>query len=343
MPTYTIALDAMGGDDGPRIVVPAAIQALKLYDDLKLILVGDEHKLRRYLKSQRHQETERLVIHHASQIVTMDELPSHALRNKKDSSMRVALNLIKSGVAQACVSAGNTGALMATARFVLKTLPGIDRPAIITQFPTFTGSKGRVLDLGANVDSNAETLFQFGVMGSVLVTALEGIANPSVGLLNIGVEEIKGNDQVKRTAQLFTECDFINYIGFVEGDDICKGEVDVIVCDGFVGNIALKASEGIAKLFVAEIKAAFQRNWYSKLAGLVSIPVFKHIKKKIDPAGYNGASLLGLNGIVIKSHGSTTVNGFANAIHEAMREVQNNVMQSLHDRVTELHLKGYLA
>lgn len=333
----------MGGDEGPRIVVPAAIQALKKYPDLRLILVGDEHKLQRYIKSQRAEESERLTIHHASETVLMDELPSHALRNKKDSSMRVAINLVKDGVAQACVSAGNTGALMATARFVLKTLPGIDRPAIITQMPTATGTKGRVLDLGANIDSCAETLFQFGVMGSVLVRAVEGIENPTVGLLNIGVEEMKGNDQVKRTAQLFTDCEYINYIGFVEGDDICKGETDVIVCDGFVGNIALKACEGIAKLFGAEIKAAYKHNLFSKFAGLISIPVFKKIKRKIDPARYNGASLLGLNGIVIKSHGGTTVDGFAYAIHEAMLEVQNNVSQQIHDQMAYLASEGHLA
>lgn len=323
----------MGGDIGLPVTVPAAVQALKKHPNLHLTLVGDEELLQEHLAKHKV-ELDRVSIHHAEQIVTMDELPSSALRNKKRSSMRLALDLVKKGQVHGCVSAGNTGALMATARFVLRTLPGIDRPAICTALPTVTG-KTRVLDLGANVDSCAEHLYQFAIMGNVLVSALDNIKRPKVGLLNIGVEEIKGNDQVKRTAHILAETDSINYIGFVEGDDIFSGKVDLVVCDGFVGNVALKSCEGTAKLMSHFVKSSFHKNYFTKFIGFLCLPVLKAIKKRMDPSRYNGASLLGVNGIVIKSHGGTNIIGFLNAIEEAMAEVKSNVPELIRQQVAD--------
>lgn len=237
--------------------------------------------------------------------------------------MRVAINLVKEGRAQACVSAGNTGALMATARFVLKMLPGVDRPAIIVSLPTIKGHT-HMLDLGANVDSTADNLFEFAVMGSVLTSAVDNIKRPTIALLNIGEEEIKGNDTVKEAARLLEASD-LNYIGYVEGDGIFKGEADVVVCDGFVGNVALKSSEGVAKMITHYMREAFGKNVFTRLAALVAMPVLKAFRAKIDPRHYNGASLVGLQGIVIKSHGGTDVVGYTNAIHEAEKEVRKNV------------------
>lgn len=337
MLTSTIAIDAMGGDEGPPVVVPAALHSLQQHADLRLILVGDEKILKQQLIALGAAESARLQIHHASQVVAMDESPAAALRSKKDSSMRVAINLVKEGIANACVSAGNTGALMVTARFVLKTLPGIDRPAIIHSMLTVKKRKRVwILDLGANVDSTAEHLLQFAVMGSVLAAAVDNIDNPRVGLLNIGTEDIKGNEQVKHAAQLLLDMPTINYIGYVEGDNIYSGNTDVIVCDGFVGNVALKATEGIAKLIVHYMKEAFNRNWLTKLAGLVAAPVLKSFRKQVDPARYNGASLIGLQGIVIKSHGGAQKLAFANAIGEARLEAQQNIPQRIHDKVGAL-------
>lgn len=253
----------------------------------------------------------------------MDESPSRALRLKKDSSLRVAIDLVKRGTAQACVSAGNTGALMATARYVLKTLPGIDRPAISTSIPNVKGHT-LMLDLGANIDCSAEHLFQFAVMGSVLANAVHGLERPRVGLLNIGEEEIKGNDQVKEAARLLAASS-LNYTGFVEGDDVYKGGVDVVVCDGFVGNVALKTSEGVAKMIGHFIREEFKRNLLTRLAGLIAMPVLGAFRQRIDPRRYNGASLLGLRGIVIKSHGGADALAFENAINVAVLEVQKAV------------------
>lgn len=337
--TVTIALDAMGGDNGPKIVVPAALRVLSEYKGkVRLILVGDEKLLRRSLRLLRAPNDPNLVIHHATQVVTMDEPPSSAVRHKRDSSMRVALNLVKNGTAQACVSAGNTGALMAMAHFVLKNIPGVERPALITKFPCMNeGNRGtRVLDLGANIDATPERLFQFAVMGSVLSAAVEDIDRPKIGLLNIGVEQIKGNEQVKQANELLLQCKALNYIGYVEGDDFFKGEVDVVVCDGFTGNCALKASEGSAKLIYTFVKTGFAKSIFTKIAGLLILPILKNIRKKIDPARYNGASLLGLNGIVIKSHGNTTIIGFTNAIEEAIREVEKDVPQRIREQVSIL-------
>ncbi len=318
-----VALDAMGGDHGPDVTVPAAVHILKRQQDLKLILVGDKSRLESELKSIDASVSERLSIQHASQTVEMDDLPSHALRKKKDSSMRVALNLVKDGSAQAAVSAGNTGALMATARFVLKTLPGIDRPAICTTLPTVKGHT-HVLDLGANVDSSAEHLLEFAVMGSVLTSAVDDNPNPTVGLLNIGEEEIKGNERVKEAARLFNECS-LNYVGFIEGDGIYMNPTDVVVCDGFIGNVMLKTSEGVAKMFATYLKAEFKRNILNKLIAIIAMPVLKAFGKRLDPRAYNGASLLGLNGIVIKSHGGADQYAFGKAILEARQEVIKDV------------------
>jgi len=335
--TITIALDAMGGDFGPSVVVPAAIKMLLKEPHLAIFLVGDEAAIKQQLVECKSATHARLQIIHTTEVVGMDELPSQALRGKKDSSMRVAINLVKENKAQACVSAGNTGALMATAKFVLKTLPGIDRPAIITALPTEHETKTvRVLDLGANVDSSADDLLQFAVMGSVLTEAVENIKQPRVALLNIGEEEIKGNDQVKQTAQLLTESKDINYIGYIEGDDVFKNAADVVVCDGFVGNVSLKVMEGIAKMIAHYIKTSFHENWYTKLIGLIATPVLKNIKKRIDPSRYNGASFLGLQGIVIKSHGGANILGYCSAIHEAIKEVEKNVPKQISDRVGAL-------
>lgn len=324
-------MDAMGGDYGPSVVVPAAVSTLKGKPELHIILVGDKDTLQSMLDSQPDQCHSQISIQHASEVVSMDEAPAQALRFKKDSSLRVSINLVKERVADACVSAGNTGALMATAKFVLKMLPGIDRPAISALLPTMNPAKNvRVLDLGANVDSTAEQLLQFAIMGSVLVATVGTIKNPAVGLLNIGEEDIKGNEQVKQTAKLLSAQSEINYIGYVEGDQIYKGVADVVVCDGFVGNVALKTSEGLAKLLMQYIKDAFNRNWLTKLTGIAARPILNSLKKRLDPADYNGASLVGLQGIVIKSHGSAKAPAFAHAIEEAIIEVRNNVPEKIH-------------
>ncbi len=335
MATITIALDAMGGDQGLAVVVPAAAQALTKSPELRLILVGDQTQIEAYMRRHSITTNERLQIHHASEQVSMDELPSHALRNKKDSSMRVAINLVSEGKAQACVSAGNTGALMVTARFVLKTLPGIDRPAISSVLPGVNGGV-RVLDLGANVDCKAEHLFQFAVMGSVLAEFVDGKANPKIALLNIGAEDMKGNEQVKQTAQLLSAADFINYIGYMESDDIFFKDVDVVVCDGFVGNVALKTMEGTAKVIASFIKSAFEKTWLTRLMAIPAMQVLNALKKEIDPSAYNGASFVGLPGTVIKSHGGTNVLGFTNAIHEAVLAVKNDVPQQIRQRIANL-------
>lgn len=336
MSVSTIAIDALGGDHGVSVTVPAALSVIRQSADLRLILVGDRELLQKALAFHQGEESERLSIHHASQKVEMNESPALALRNKKDSSMRVAINLVKDGSAQACVSAGNTGALMATARFVLKTLPGIDRPAISAMLPTAKEGKVRMLDLGANVDSTAENIFQFAVMGSILASVVDQVENPTVGLLNIGTEDIKGNEQVKKVAQLLSKTSEINYIGYVEGDDIFKGNANVVVCDGFVGNVALKVAEGSTRLILDHIKKAFNQNPFTRLLGAFVIPILKGLKAKVDPARYNGASLVGLQGIVIKSHGGAQQKAFENAILEAAAEIKNNIPELIRERVEQL-------
>ena len=330
----------MGGDHGPDVIIPAAVSALKRHPNVKLILVGDEKELKAKLQTHQLENETRIEVHHASQQVAMDESPALALRGKKDSSMRVAINLVKEGTAAACVSAGNTGALMATAKFVLKTLRGIDRPAIISALPTTKGHT-YMLDLGGNVDSTAEQLVQFAIMGSVLAESIEGRKNPSIGLLNIGSEDIKGNEQVKKAANLLNETD-LNYAGFVEGDGLYRGEVDVVVCDGFVGNIALKSSEGVVHMMKHYLRESFTRNIFTKLIGLIASPVLKHFSNQLDPRAYNGANFIGLNGIVIKSHGGADEVGFANAIHIAILEAELDVPKNISQHL-DVILQGQAA
>lgn len=336
--TITIALDAMGGDIGPTVTVPAALAALRHYPDVRLILVGPRETLEAELSRHSRPEPDRLSIQHASEVVGMDEPPADALRKKKDSSMRVAINQIKLGAAQAMVSSGNTGALMATARFVLKTLPGIDRPAIIVTLPTLHGHV-HLLDVGANVDSSSEQLLQFAFMGSLLVGAVDRKPSPRVGLLNVGTEDIKGSETVKKTDELL-RASGLNYHGYVEGDEIYTGNCDVIVCDGFVGNVAIKTSEGLARMISQFMKEEFKRHPLATLAGLIAMPVLKAFRRRVDPRHYNGASLVGLNGIVIKSHGGTDVLGFENAIRVAIEEVRNQVPQLIGQKLAVLYNKS---
>jgi glycerol-3-phosphate acyltransferase PlsX len=318
----------MGGDHGPHVTVPAALEFQARRPDVAVVLVGMPEAIEQELKARGAAPGQRLRVHPASQVVGMDEPPAQALRFKKDSSMRVAINLVKSGGADACVSAGNTGALMAISRFVLKTLPGIDRPAIATVLPNMKGGFTYVLDLGANVDCTPEQLMQFGVMGAMLVAAVEHKERPSVGLLNIGVEDIKGNETVKRAAELLRESG-LNFHGNVEGDDIYKGTTDVVVCDGFVGNVLLKASEGVANMIVSFLRQEFTRNPWNMVAAMMARPVRKALRRRMDPGRYNGASLLGLKGIVIKSHGSADAYAFRQALGRAVEEVSNNVPQRI--------------
>lgn len=327
----TIALDAMGGDHGPDVIVPAALESASRYPQLNLILVGDEAILGQHLARAEQRFGNRVRVQHASEVVEMHESPSKALRNKKDSSMRVAINLVKQGVAAACVSAGNTGALMAIAKFVLKTIPGIDRPAIIATVPAKVGHT-HVLDLGANVDCSAEHLFQFAVMGYELVRAVEDKDQPRVGLLNIGEEEIKGNEQVKQAARLLSDS-HLNFVGYVEGNELFSGNVDVVVTDGFVGNVALKTIEGLAKMLGQSIRSEFEKNFFTKIAGFFALPALRAFKKRYDPRRYNGASLLGLRGIVIKSHGNADRLAFANAIDIAVKEVEEAIPARIGERV----------
>ena len=330
--TFTVAIDAMGGDAGVSVTIPAALRLLHHVTDAHLILVGQPEAIHAELAHHRTALHERLTVHAASQVVTMDEAPQLALKNKKDSSMRVAINLVKEGQAQACVSAGNTGALMATARFVLKTLPGIDRPAIAKMLPNAQGKLTCMLDLGANVDSSPEQLLQFAVMGATLVEGVCHIRSPKVGLLNVGTEDMKGNEVVKQTLPLLQNSG-LNFYGNVEGNDIYTGTVDVIVCDGFVGNVALKTSEGLVRMIAAFLREEFTRSWISRGMAVLSWPVLQRFRQRVDARRYNGASLLGLRGIVVKSHGGTDALGFSCAIEQALAEVRANVIQQITQHV----------
>jgi glycerol-3-phosphate acyltransferase PlsX len=330
----TVAVDAMGGDHGPAVTLPAALRFLEETPDARIIAVGLEAPMKAVLAKNRSPAASRLVLHPASEVVEMQEAPSEALRRKKDSSMRVAINLVKDGTAQACVSAGNTGALMAISRFVLKTLPGIDRPAIASQLPTRTGAT-TVLDLGANVNCTPEQLVQFAVMGAALAAAVEGIDRPTIGLLNIGEEQIKGNDVVKATAELL-KASGLNFFGNVEGADIYKGTTDVVVCDGFVGNVMLKACEGIVTMLYDFLKAEFTRNPIAKLSALFAYPALMSFKRRVDPRRYNGATLVGLMGIVVKSHGSADALAFRHALLKAHAEVVNGVQERIAQRMAAM-------
>lgn len=335
LPSATIAVDAMGGDIGLATTLAAANIALRKHASISLILTGDENAIKNHPLFGKLPEN-RVEIVHTTQVVDMDEPPANVLRHKNDSSMWRAIELVRDGRAQACVSAGNTGALMASARFILKMLPGISRPAICATLPSLHGHV-HWLDLGANVDSKPEQLEQFAVMGFELARAVDKNPNPKVGLLNIGEEAIKGNDIVKETGKLLQNSP-INYIGNVEGNDIfLKKDLDVVVCDGFVGNVALKSVEGIAKFIQLSLEKQYKRSLLTKLAALFSLPVLKRLKNDIDPRTYNGATLLGLQGIVIKSHGNADELAFANAINIARLEAENGVLERIREQLTHLH------
>ncbi len=331
----TIAIDAMGGDHGSRVTIPAAVRYLRQHPNDSIVLIGLPDVIEAELRTTKASIGPRLRIHAASEVVGMDESPQLVLRSKKDSSLRVAINLVKNGEASACVSAGNTGALMAIARYVLKMLPGIDRPAIASFLPTY---KGQVcmLDLGANVDCNAENLLQFALMGTALVYAIEHKNNPTVGLLNIGSEDIKGNEIVKQASELLRQSD-LNFYGNIEGNDIFKGVTDVVVCDGFVGNVALKTTEGLAQMLGGFLREEFNRNVFTKLTGLIATPVIKAFRRRVDPRRYNGASLLGLKGIVLKSHGSADAFAFFCAIERAAEEVRGGMLHHISEHVENWH------
>ena len=318
----------MGGDHGLSVTVPAALDFLKQVDDARLLLVGQKDAIDQALAKSRTVDATRIEVRHASEVVAMDDPPAAALRGKRDSSMRVAIELVKSGDADACVSAGNTGALMAISRFVLKMQPGIDRPAIATQLPNQTGGTTTMLDLGANVDCEPRHLLQFAVMGAALVTALEGKERPTVGLLNIGEEVIKGNDTVKQAGELLREST-LDFRGNVEGNDIYEGTTDVVVCDGFVGNIALKTSEGLARMLGGFIREEYKRHVFTRLMALLSLPVLMRFRKRLDHRRYNGASLVGLRGVVIKSHGSADAYAFEFALRRAYDAVRNGLVQRI--------------
>jgi len=329
-----IAIDCMGGDHGAHVTVPAALSLLAGDPDVSFLLVGRQGDIERELARHAAASADRVAVRHASQVVEMDEAPASAMRAKKDSSMRVAINLVEQGEAAACVSAGNTGALMAISRFVLGMLPGIDRPAIATVLPTLKGHT-HILDLGANVNCEPAHLLQFGLMCSELVRSVEGKARPTVGLLNIGAEDIKGNELVKAAAELMRASD-LNYHGYVEGDDIYKGTTDIVVCDGFVGNVALKTSEGLAQMLATYLREEFGRSVLTRLAGLVALPVINAFKKRVDHRRYNGASLLGLSGIVVKSHGSADAYAFEFAIRRALEEARTGMLAHISARMAAI-------
>jgi len=333
----TVAIDVMGGDHGPHVTIPAALKALKQHSEINIVLVGLTEVIEAELARCKATPGPRLRIQHASEVVAMDESPQSALKNKKDSSMRVAINLVKNGEASACVSAGNTGALMATARFVLKTLPGIDRPAIAAVLPNAKGVT-YMLDLGANADCTAEHLLQFAIMGAMLVSCVEHKERPSIGLLNIGSEDIKGNEVVKQAGELL-RASHLNFYGNVEGDDIYKGTTDLVVCDGFVGNVALKTSEGLAQMMSRSLMQEFKRSWLTKLMALFSMPVLRAFKRRLDPRRYNGASFLGLRGIVVKSHGGADCLAFQHAIDTAVEEARNGVLRRITEQLEIEHIK----
>jgi glycerol-3-phosphate acyltransferase PlsX len=330
---FTIAIDCTGGDHGPTVTVPATLHFLEKDADASAILVGQQEVVEPLMAAQRQRFGDRLRLQHANQVVEMHEKPRAALR-KRDSSMRVSIDLVKAGTAQAAVSAGNTGALMAISTIVLGTLPGIDRPAIATSLPTMKGET-LMLDLGANAECAPEHLLQFGIMGAMLVSAVEHKERPTVGLLNIGEEEIKGNEVVKRAGELLRQSG-LNFHGNVEGTDIYRGTTDVVVCDGFVGNIALKTTEGLAQMLGSFLKEEFRRNLFTRLAAVVAMPALRSFKKRIDPRRYNGASLLGLRGIVVKSHGSADAMSFETAIHRAAEEARNNLLERISARMANL-------
>ncbi len=335
-----IAIDCMGGDHGLPVTVPAAVSFLARVPDVSVLLVGREAEIRAALGKAGAYDASRVEVRPATEVVSMDDPPAFALRSKRDSSMRLAIEAVKAGDAQACVSAGNTGALMAIARFVLRMLDGIDRPAIAAPLPNLRGGATTVLDLGANVDCGPEHYLQFAIMGSALVTALEGRERPLVGLLNIGEEAIKGNDAVKQAADLL-RASSLNFHGNVEGNDIYEGTTDVVVCDGFVGNVALKTSEGLARMLGEFIREEFSRSLLTRLAAVVAMPVLKRLKDRVDHRRYNGASLVGLRGIVIKSHGSADAFAFEFALRRAYDAAHNGLIERIAQAVPLITAKAH--
>jgi glycerol-3-phosphate acyltransferase PlsX len=325
----TIAVDCMGGDHGPKVTLPACQQFLDQHADAALVIVG----LAEALQNFSHPRATLVTV---TEVVTMEDPLEVALRRKKNSSMRVAIQQVKDSVAQAAVSAGNTGALMAISRYILKTLDGIERPAIAGQIPNASGGATTVLDLGANVDCTAEHLLQFAVMGSALVSVLKNEKTPSVGLLNIGEEVIKGNEVIKKAGELLraaAKSGDLNFYGNVEGNDIFKGHVDIVVCDGFVGNVALKTSEGLATMIGGFLKAEFSRNIFTKMAAIGAYSVLTALKNRVDHRRYNGAALLGLRGLVFKSHGSADTLAFSNALNRAYDAARNNLLDRVQVRI----------
>ncbi|NVK21733.1 MAG: phosphate acyltransferase PlsX [Kangiellaceae bacterium] len=333
----TLAIDCMGGDFGPSVVVPAALEALLQHSDLIIYLVGLREEIEPYIsQSKRNYFAERLQLKSASEVIAMDEKPSQAIRGKPDSSMRVSVELVRDGIADACISSGNTGALMALATILIGTLPGIERPAIVAELPNRKGKATHMLDLGANIDASAEQLASFAVMGHVLSQAVDGLDKPKVALLNIGEEAIKGRDSIKIAADTLSSLEDLNYIGYVEANQLFDGNVDVIVCDGFTGNNVLKSCEGITRFLYDQLKSEFSRNWRSKLVAAMVKPVIKAFQKRINPDQYNGASLLGLREIVIKSHGSADKNATLCAINKAIKEIDRQVPTEIQDKVAKL-------
>ena len=329
----------MGGDHGPPVILSAAKQAIQTLPDVQFILCGREEIISPALEDLTDDQRQRVVVQHCEQSVEMGEAPTSALRNKKQSSMRKMLELVEAGEAHACVSAGNTGALLTLAFYVLKTLPGIDRPALVSDMPTASHHQVFLLDLGANVNCTSEILFQYGVMGSVLAEQISGIQQPRVALLNVGEEDIKGNAQVKYADQLFRNARGLNYIGYVEGDDIFTDNADVVVTDGFTGNIALKSCEGLAKLVINEVKRQSQESFFSRLMARIALPLLKTVYNRVNPDQYNGASLLGLRGIVIKSHGNASADAFYYAILQAKQEAEMNVPEKIKSKIETVLLE----
>ncbi|MDP2562316.1 phosphate acyltransferase PlsX [Psychrobium sp. 1_MG-2023] len=338
MDNLTLALDAMGGDFGPQVTVPASMQALERFPHLSISLFGDQNVITKYIPDS-FAFHDRLTLEHCTEIVTMNDRPLTAVRNRRESSMRKAIDMVQQGNASACVSAGNTGVLMAMAKLVLKTLPGIDRPALVSVLPSLNDKSVYMLDLGANVSCDSETLLQFAVMGSVMAEKVDKISQPRISLLNVGEEAIKGNDVVKQTAELLKQTAQLNYIGFIEGDQIFNGQTDVIVCDGFVGNISLKTTEGVANLLIEHLQQASKSNWSMRVLSLIAKPFLKKVLCKMKPDQYNGASLLGLRGIVIKSHGNADQQAFFNAIKQAISEVEQQVPSRIQDSLESILLE----
>jgi glycerol-3-phosphate acyltransferase PlsX len=333
-PRIRIAIDSMGGDLGLRTTLPAVLQSLSRYPQLDIVLVGDSQQIGDAIKEGLGPD--RLAIFHASQTVEMADKPAIVLRQKKDSSIRVAIDLLQQGEVQAVVSAGNTGALMTAGCYVLNTLPGVERPAICKAMPVSDGC-GYVLDLGANVDSSASQLYKFAQMGSAMCKAVNGVEEPKVALLNIGSEAIKGNEQVKRAAELMSSDQQLHYIGFIEANQLFNGGFDVLVCDGFVGNVALKSCEGTASYIASLLKQELSNSWRVSLAAKVLKPVLKRIFQKLNPQQYNGASFLGLKGVVVKSHGNSNVDSFMCAIKQALFEVERNMLSSIERQLNDTY------